>query len=75
MNAQLETLTTSLSDYMNNIGQRARAASRIIGSSETRAKNAALLAMADAIAEARPQLLEISKRGAIKAWMRPCWTV
>jgi glutamate-5-semialdehyde dehydrogenase len=43
---------------MAELGQRARAASRIIGRAETQAKNNTLLAIADAIEGAEPQLRE-----------------
>ena len=45
MNMNTET-TNAISQYMTEVGQRARAASRLIGRAETRVKDAALLAIA-----------------------------
>nr|VFK27825.1 MAG: glutamate-5-semialdehyde dehydrogenase [Candidatus Kentron sp. LPFa] len=46
--------------YMEDIGQRARAASRILAKTGTQAKNHALTSMADAILARREQLREIN---------------
>ncbi|MDB4838177.1 glutamate-5-semialdehyde dehydrogenase [Marinomonas sp.] len=43
---------------MSQIGQQARAASRLLAKASTQQKNMALLAMADALETARPQLIE-----------------
>ncbi|MGO3344071.1 MAG: glutamate-5-semialdehyde dehydrogenase [Marinomonas sp.] len=48
----------SLESYMNQIGQQARAASRLLVKASTEHKNNALLAMADALENARPRLIE-----------------
>ncbi|MCV2402348.1 glutamate-5-semialdehyde dehydrogenase [Marinomonas sp. C2222] len=48
----------SLESYMNQIGQQARAASRLLAKASTQQKNMALLAMADALETARPRLIE-----------------
>lgn len=48
----------SLESYMNQIGQQARAASRLLVKASTEHKNSALLAMADALENARPRLIE-----------------
>nr|WP_272071772.1 glutamate-5-semialdehyde dehydrogenase [Marinomonas sp.] len=48
----------SLESYMSQIGQQARAASRLLAKASTQQKNMALLAMADALETARPQLIE-----------------
>lgn len=48
----------SLESYMNQIGQQARAASRLLAKASTQQKNLALLAMADALEAARPRLIE-----------------
>ncbi len=48
----------SLESYMNQIGQQARAASRILAKASTKQKNMALFAMADALENARPRLIE-----------------
>jgi len=49
MNATPDTLQLDIPVYMAEVGQRARAAGRELARAETAAKNAALLAMADAI--------------------------
>ena len=48
--------------YMQNLGREARAASRAMARAETRAKNAALLAMAEAIRRDSGKLLEANAR-------------
>lgn len=48
----------SLESYMNQIGQQARAASRQLAKASTKQKNMALNAMATALEEARPRLIE-----------------
>lgn len=48
----------SVKAYMNLVGQQARAASRVLCRASTNQKNAALLAMADALEMARPELIE-----------------
>jgi glutamate-5-semialdehyde dehydrogenase len=48
----------SLESYMNQIGQQARAASRLLAKASTQQKNMALFAMADALEDARPRLIE-----------------
>ncbi|MCC7219157.1 MAG: glutamate-5-semialdehyde dehydrogenase [Candidatus Contendobacter sp.] len=55
-NTQTET-ATAIGQYMTNVGQRARAASRIIGRADTRAKDAALLAIAAALETAEERLI------------------
>jgi glutamate-5-semialdehyde dehydrogenase len=62
MNAQLETIESSISRYMIEVGRRARAASRLMGRAETSAKNAALLAIAESIEAAKPQLKAANRR-------------
>lgn len=47
----------SLESYMNQIGQQARAASRLLAKASTQQKNMALFAMADALEDARPRLI------------------
>jgi len=47
----------SLESYMNQIGQQARAASRLLAKASTKQKNMALFAMADALESARPRLI------------------
>ncbi|BDX03278.1 gamma-glutamyl phosphate reductase [Marinomonas pontica] len=47
----------SLESYMNQIGQQARAASRLLAKASTKQKNMALFAMADALEVARPRLI------------------
>ncbi|MFD1384837.1 glutamate-5-semialdehyde dehydrogenase [Rhodanobacter aciditrophus] len=48
----------SLESYMNEVGQKARAASRLLTRATTEQKNNALFAMADALEDARPRLKE-----------------
>lgn len=48
----------SLESYMNRIGRQARAASRLLAKASTKQKNMALFAMADALENARPRLIE-----------------
>ncbi|MBJ7550150.1 glutamate-5-semialdehyde dehydrogenase [Marinomonas ostreistagni] len=48
----------SLESYMNEVGQKARAASRLLTRATTEQKNKALFAMANALESARPRLKE-----------------
>ena len=52
----------AIHQYMTEIGQRARAASRIVGRAETRFKDAALLAIAAALEAAEAQLLAENRK-------------
>ncbi|MTH96351.1 glutamate-5-semialdehyde dehydrogenase [Roseibium sp. RKSG952] len=54
--------TPSLGELMQDLGQRARAAARILATAPTDKKNAALQSMANAIRSAAPQILEGNKR-------------
>ncbi len=56
MSKTAESINFDVSSYMLELGQRARAASRLIGRAESGAKNAALHAIADAILADRTQL-------------------
>jgi len=47
---------SDISTYMNTLGAQARAASRVMAAATTATKNAALLAMIDAIELGRGQL-------------------
>jgi glutamate-5-semialdehyde dehydrogenase len=58
MNAQVETMITSINQYMTQLGRQAREASRLISCADTGVKDAALLAIASAIEAAKPRLLE-----------------
>jgi glutamate-5-semialdehyde dehydrogenase len=58
MNAQFDTVNTAVNQYMTQLARQARDASRLIGRAETRVKNAALFAIANAIAGASLRLLE-----------------
>lgn len=49
MNDMNQDMTSAIEAQMTAIGQRARTASRIVGHAETRTKDAALLAIADAL--------------------------
>ncbi|CDH44891.1 glutamate-5-semialdehyde dehydrogenase [Candidatus Contendibacter odensensis] len=60
MNTNVET-TNAISHYMTTVGQCARAASRIIGRAETRVKDAALLAIAEALEAATEALLAANR--------------
>ncbi len=55
------TPTNSVDQYMTALGQRARAASRTIGRAATQVKNNALLAIADAIENAKTPLLAANR--------------
>ncbi len=61
MTAHTET-ARDLDRYMNAVGQRARAAARIIGRADTRTKNAALLAIAQALQDAQATLVSANQR-------------
>ena len=60
MNTNADT-ANAITRYMTDVGQRARAVSRIVGRAETRSKDAALLAIADAI-EAAEHALRAANR-------------
>lgn len=62
MSVNREATTTSIRQYMTDIGQRAREASRLIGRADSATKNAALSAMAAAIEAAKPRLLEENRK-------------
>ena len=49
-------------EYMQDLGRRARSASRVIAAASTGTKNAALLAMAEAIRARRTELLEANAK-------------
>lgn len=51
-----------IEQYMVAVGRKARAASRVMAAAETAIKNEALLAIADAIDAARPQLMQANKK-------------
>ena len=57
----------SLESYMNEVGQKARAASRQLTRATTEQKNKALFAMADALEHARPRLKEENAKGFLVA--------
>ncbi len=56
------TAASAIDDYMTAVGQRARAASRIVGRAETRVKDAALLAIAAALEAAEAELLAENRK-------------
>ena len=66
MNATPDTLDLNIPAYMQAVGERARAASRRMGVASTAAKNAALLAMADAI-EADAEWLKVENARDLEA--------
>lgn len=53
---------SDIKQLMQKLGQQARAASRIMAAADTRIKNAALLAIIDAIHEARQVLIEENRK-------------
>ncbi len=54
--------TESVPDYMTRLGKAARAASRVLARASTAQKNAALLAIAGALDDARDRLLEANRQ-------------
>ncbi len=62
MSVNREAMTTSIRQYMTDIGQRARKASRLIGCADSATKNAALSAMAAVIEAAKPRLLHENRK-------------
>ena len=61
----MNTITGSTEDithYMTEVGQRARAASRLVGRADTRSKDAALNAIADALDAAEADLCSANQR-------------
>ena len=60
MNTNTETVNT-IGQYMTEVGQRARAASRIVGRAETRVKDAALLAIAEALEADEERLIAANR--------------
>ena len=60
MNTTTDT-TRAIGHYMTGVGQRARAASRIVGRAETRIKDDALLAMADVLEATTESLLAANR--------------
>ena len=62
MSVNREAITTSIRQYMTDIGRRARMASRLIGRADSATKNAALSAMAAAIETAKRRLLEENRK-------------
>jgi glutamate-5-semialdehyde dehydrogenase len=62
MSAKPETIMSDVPAYMEAVGQRARAAARVIGRAATRQKDAALLAIAAAIEAANERLVSENGR-------------
>jgi len=62
MGANAESVEFDVAAYMQDLGRRARAAARALGRAETGAKNAALLAAADAIEGAADHLKAENRR-------------
>ncbi len=62
MSAKPEAMMSDIPAYMQAVGRRARAASRVIGRAETRRKNDALLAIAAAIEAASERLMSENAR-------------
>jgi len=61
MQTNLKTAQMDVAAYMRELGQRARAASRKMAAANTGQKNAALVAIADALLASRASLLEANK--------------
>ena len=61
MNNTNHETTLAISQYMTQVGQRARTASRIVGRADTRAKDAALLAIAAALEAAEEALIAANR--------------
>ncbi|HDP90111.1 MAG TPA: glutamate-5-semialdehyde dehydrogenase [Thioalkalivibrio sp.] len=66
MSATPDTLQSDVAAYMAEVGRRARAAGRALARAETGAKNAALLAMADAI-DAAAETLKVENAKDLEA--------
>jgi glutamate-5-semialdehyde dehydrogenase len=62
MSAKADSMTFDVAAYMQAVGKRARAAARAMSRAETGPKNAALLAMADAIEAARDTLIAENRK-------------
>ena len=62
MSAKADSMSFDIAAYVQALGRRARAAARDISRAETGPKNAALLAMADAIEAAREQLVTENRK-------------
>jgi glutamate-5-semialdehyde dehydrogenase len=58
----LRQLMMDVTQYMHDLGRRARAAARQVARADTAAKNAALLSMADAIDKASSELLSANRQ-------------
>ncbi|NCA70379.1 MAG: glutamate-5-semialdehyde dehydrogenase [Sphingobacteriia bacterium] len=56
-----ERTITDIAAYMSDLGQRARAAARAMARAATAEKNQALMAMADAIEQRRPELVAANR--------------
>jgi glutamate-5-semialdehyde dehydrogenase len=62
MSAKPDSLSFDIAAYMQTVGQRARAAARAMSRAETAAKDAALLAIADAIETSRDSLVAENRK-------------
>ena len=62
MSAKADSLNLDIANYMQALGQRARAAARVLSRTETGPKNAALSAMADAIVAAQDNLIKENRK-------------
>ena len=60
--ASRQMAPADIKQYMTSLGQRARAAARVLSSAETGIKNRALLAMADQIDQASDGLIEANRK-------------
>jgi glutamate-5-semialdehyde dehydrogenase len=62
MTADVETIDVAMSHYINQVGQQAKAASRVLGSAASQVKNTALCAMATALESAQTMLLDANRK-------------
>ena len=60
--ASTHTVKTDIREYVHAVGQRARAAARVLARAETAAKNQALLAAASALERGRGALLAANQK-------------
>lgn len=60
--ASQQTTPTDIKQYMHDVGRRARAAARVLSRIETASKDAALLAVANAIEKQKPALLAANEK-------------
>lgn len=62
MSVEIDNSQQSIADYMHGVGKAAREAARELGRSSTATRNQALTTIADAIEQARPDLVTANGR-------------